>query len=207
MNCVAQHSDAGLWISINAEKKVTRAFSISLSEELRMADNISSPGTCFSEVGLNYRLNRNFRVSATYRFMLKERNDGTYSNRHRIYFDLVYRERLKPLTILLRTRFQSQYADVYSSPEGKYAQYYSRNKLTLKYEISSRLRPYLSAELFTPLNAGSGCIIDNARYSGGSEYSLNRAHTIDLFYMIQHEYNVGDPETDHIIGIGYYYTF
>lgn len=194
-------------MSVNAEKKLTKAISVSLAGELRLDKNLSRAGTCFSEIGLNYRFSKKLRLSANYRYMAKSRNDGSYSNRHRYYFDLSYREKISSLTMLFRTRFQSQYADVFSSPEGKIPEYYSRNKLTVKYDVSKKITPYISAETFTPLCNINGISIDDVRYAAGAEYSFNRIHTIDLFYMLQQEYSVKDPETDHIIGIGYYFTF
>ncbi len=194
-------------MSMNGEKKITKGFSISLAAELRMNNNITQVGTYFTELGLNYRFSKKVRLSGNYRFMARSRADGTYSNRHRYYFDLAYREKIKSVTVLFRTRFQSQYADILSSPEGKVPEYYSRNKLTIKYDATKKATPYISTELFTPLCNVHGITIDNVRYSGGVEYAFNRVHTIDLFYMLQQEYNVKNSETDHIIGIGYYFTF
>jgi hypothetical protein len=205
--CYAQRSDAALWMSMNAEKKITKGFSVSLAAELRMNNNITEVGTYFTELGLNYRFSKKVRLSGNYRFMVRSKNDGTYSNRHRYYFDLAYREKIKSVTVSFRTRFQSQYADIYSSAEGKIPEYYLRNKLTIKYAVTKKVTPYISAELFTPLCNVDGITIDNVRYSGGVEYEFSRAHTLDLFYMLQQEYNVKNTETDHIIGIGYYFTF
>jgi hypothetical protein len=37
------------------------------------------------------------------------------------------------------------------------------------------------------------------------EYGISKHQKIDLFYMIQKEVNVSNPETDFIVGLGYAY--
>jgi hypothetical protein len=205
--CTAQVNDAGLWLSVNAEKKITQKFSIGLSQEFRLNENMAELGSFLTDVGVAYKFNKYIRVSANYRFSGKRRLDDTYSKRHRYYIDLTGRIKKKPVIFLLRSRFQSQYADVFSSAEGKIPSYYSRNKFTLKLDLDKKFVPYISAETFTPISGNDGILIDNARYSAGTEYNFNRMHGIDLFLMMQREFNVVNPETDYILGLGYNFSF
>jgi hypothetical protein len=203
----SQVNDAGLWASLNAEKKITPRLSITLSEELRMNENVTEIGTYFTDAGVTYKIGKLFKVSVDYRFTQKRRLDDSYSKRHRLYLDLSARKKFKPVIITFRTRFQTQYADIYSSTDGKIPEYYSRNKLTFKFDPDKKFVPYVYSEIFTPLNKSTGLCIDNARYCAGVEYEFNRMHKVDVFYLVQKEYNVNDPETDFVAGIGYYLTF
>lgn len=202
-----QTKDAQLWTSVNFDKKLNNMFSLSVSEELRFTDNISEIGTFFTDLGIAFKLNKNWRLSGNYRFTNKQRLDDSYSKRHRYYFDLVYRNKFEKLTLSLRTRFQAQYADVNSSATGQVPEYYSRNKMSLKYDLNKKYTPYAAAEIFLPLNGGKGIYIDNVRYSAGLEYSFNKISSLDIFYMIQQEYNKANPETDFVIGLGFNHSF
>jgi hypothetical protein len=202
----SQENDAGMWLSLNVEKKITPAFSLNFSEEVRMYENITEVGIIFSDIGLAYKFGTRFRISANYRFINKKRLDDSYDNRQRYYFDFTYREKVTPLIIMFRVRFQSQYTDIFTSPEGKIPEYYSRTKLTLKLDIDKRIKPYLYAESFFKLGNPEGILFDGIRYCAGIEFSFNRLHMVDLFYMIQRQFNVNNPETDFIVGIGYYFT-
>jgi hypothetical protein len=212
-NCVfflkvfSQENDAGLWGSLNMEKKINPVLSMTLSEEIRMNENITEPGTVFTDAGINYKIGKLLRISLNYRFILKRSLDDSYSKRHRLYLDIAIRKKIKPIVISLRTRFQSQLTDFYTSADGKVPEYYSRNKLTLKLDLDKKYRPYLCSEMFTPLSKNARIILDNARYCAGIEYEFNRMHAVDVFYLIQKEYNVNDPRIDFITGIGYYLTF
>jgi hypothetical protein len=203
----AQWNDAQLWTSVNLEKKIIKGFTVSLSEEVRFSENITEVGIFFTDIGLNYKINKNWRISGNYRFTNKIQLDNSYSKRHRYYFDLSYRKKFYQFTLLARTRFQSQYADVNSSETGHLPEYYSRNKLTLKYSITKNISPYLSAEAFIPLNNPNVKGIDNMRYSLGAEWEFVKNSTLDVYYMIQQEYQVKNRERDFVTGIGYNYSF
>ena len=78
----------------------------------------------------------------------------------------------------------------------------------MKFDLDKKHSPYVSTEIFSPLNDPDGGIfINNARYTAGIEYAFNRMHSLDIFYLIQRECNVNNPETDYIIGLGYYLNF
>ena len=203
VHAYSQVQDANLWLNVSVEKKIIPTLSVSINQEFRMNENITELGTFFTDVGLNYKINKYLRVSAGYRFSNKRRLDDSYSLRHRYYFDLMVRKKFNPVTLSFRTRFQSQYTDVLSSEDGKIPEYYSRNKLTLKIDAGKNIQPYVYAELFSPLKRPFDIFMDNMRYCVGVEYEINRMNSLDVFYMFQKECHVKKPETDHIFGIGY----
>lgn len=202
----AQVNDAGLWMSFNAEKKINPVLSANLSEEFRIDENFCELGTFFTDAGITYKFKKYIRISANYRFSNKRQVDDSYSKRHRYYLDLTFRYKLKPVIFSFRTRIQSQYKDMFSSSLGKIPDYYSRNKVTLKFDLDKKYAPYISTESYTPLLTGEGLYIDNVRYCAGIEYQLNRVHGFDIFYLIQMEYNVNNPRNDYVVGIGYFLT-
>lgn len=200
----AQNNDACLWLGLNIEKNITRSFIFNISQEVRMNENISELGSFLTDAGFTYKINKLFKISANYRFINKRQIDDFYSKRHRYYFDLTFRKKIKPFIMQFRTRFQSQYEDIYSSDNGFIPSNYSRNKLTLKLDLDKKFAPYINTEIYIPLNKKDNLIyIDNTRFSSGVEYEINRVHSFDIFYMIQKEFNVPKPETDFIIGINY----
>jgi hypothetical protein len=203
-NLFAQVNDAGLWASLNVEKKITPLLSFNISEEGRMYENINELGTFLTDAGFSYKINKTFRFSANYRFINKRLLNDSYSKRHRYYFDLTIREKFKPVILQFRTRFQSQYSDMFSSENGLVPSFYSRNKLTIKFDLDKKYSPYFYTELFMPvINSDNNYYIENIRCSAGIEYTINRMHSFDLFYMIQKECNISEYETDFIFGIGY----
>jgi len=200
-----QQKDAGIWTSAGLETKVAKNLTASVSQEFRFNENVSELGTYFTDAGLSYKINKYLQVAANYRYILKRRVDDSYSPRHRFYVDIKLQKKFKPFDLQFRTRLQDQYADIGHASDGGIAEYYSRNKVSLKWDIKKPIEPYISLELFTPLNYPREYAFDNIRSSAGVEYALSKHHNFDLFYMIQKELNVSEPTTDFIIGIGYLY--
>lgn len=203
----AQVNDACLWSSLNIEKKITPVLSANLNQEFRFNENVSELGVFFTDIGLNYKINKFIRVSGNVRFINNKQLDDSYCKRYRYYFDLSFRQKYKPVVISFRTRFQSQYK-INTEDNATNPIYYNRNKLTIKFDLDKKYSPYVSSELFLPLNKQNDFImLDNIRYAAGIEYKFNRIHSLDLFYMIDKEVNQVNPLTNYIVGIGYYFTF
>jgi len=200
-----QQNDAGLWASVSFEAKVAKRLSAKISEEFRFYENISELGTSFTEACLEYKINKYLQVSANYRFTQRKRLDDYYSFRHRIYVDVKYSKKLKPFELSWRGRFQDQYSDIGRASDGGVAEYYFRNKFSLKWDLDKAYSPYLSFELFSPLDYPRYSVFDNLRATAGIEYSISKHQKIDLYYMIQKEINVSRPDTYFILGIGYFY--
>ena len=199
-----QNKDAGLWTSLNFEAKLVKKLSFNLSQEFRFNENITELGTLFTDAGLEYKLNKHFRVAADYRFIKKRSVDNFYIARHRLYADLKYEIKFKPIQMQIRTRLSNS-AEFSRSSEGGDLEYYLRNKLSLKWDLEKPFTPYFSVELFSPLNYPRYSVFDNIRSVAGIEYDFSKHHKIDVFYMIQKEMNVSDPETDFVVGLGYFY--
>ena len=201
----AQVNDAGLWTSINLEKRLSKKMSLNFSEELRFYENITELGSFFSEISAEYRYNKIFSFSAGYRFTQRRQVDDSYSTRHRYMINLTMKNKLEALSTSVRIRYQSQYTDVTSSEDGMVPENYLRPKLTLKYDFGKKYTPYISGELFFHLNRPDGILMDNYRVAAGIEYDFSKRSSIDLGYLINSEVQVADPWTSYVINIGWNY--
>ena len=202
---MSQNRDAQLWTSVSAEVKLMKRLAAGFSQELRFNENMTEAGTIYTDLGVEYKLNKRFQVSVNYRFVEKRRKDNYYSFRQRIYIDFKYDEKIKPFQLLFRSRLQDEYADIGREPDGGVPEYYIRNRLGLKYDKWKKFSPYVSVEVFSPLNARYRILLDNLRSTAGIEYAFTKHHKADVFYMIQKEINVSHPETDFVVGLGYSY--
>lgn len=200
-----QEKDAGLWTSVSFEFKVVKKLTSTISQEVRFNENVSEAGTIFTDAGLAYKLNKHFQVSVSYRFISKRTVEDYYSLRHRIYVDIKYEKKIKPFQIQLRSRLQDQYADIGRASDGGIPEYYLRNKLSLNWDLNKPYTPYISIELFSPLNYPRYSAFDNIRTTAGVEYEFSKHHKIDIFYMIQKDVEVSKPKADFVLGLGYYY--
>lgn len=203
----SQVKDAQLWNSIEIEKKINKKFTLNLVEEIRFAENISLLDQHFTEIGLEYKLNKHLFFAGGYRFSQKHDIENVYKIRNRWFVEASYKFKFKDLSFVLKSNFHSQYSQYYSSATGKVPENYSQNKLTVKYILNRRFKPYTSVDCYFPLNDSDLKGIDEIRLVLGNEYSIYKHLILNTFYQIQQEFDVKNPETNFVIGLGLKYEF
>ena len=115
------------------------------------------------------------------------------------------KKKIKPFQVQFRSRFQDQYSNIGRAPDDGVPEFYLRNKLNLKWDLDKPFAPYLSVELFSPLNYPGENAFDNIWTAAGLDYEISKHHKVEIYYMIQKEVNVSKPQTDFILGLGYFY--
>jgi hypothetical protein len=201
------YDDAGMWNTINIEKRLKNNLSVFLTEEFRLRENFSQINLFYTEIGMEYRPYSFLKVAFSYRSIEKHLIDDSYSFRHRLMLDVTLRKKIKDWTLSYRHRLQAEERNIYSSEDGQNPEWYSRNKITVKYDLHKKVTPYVSCELryqiSDPRNIESDQTWHRARYAAGLDYELNKKSTIGAYYLIQHEWNVSIPENLYIVGLEY----
>ena len=162
-----------------------------------MNDNISSTKSVFTDLGVSFRFNKNLRVSGNYRFINRKRNTGGYWVSHRFYADLRYIYKAKPIIFVYRNRF---YTEAGYEDNGQEREYYERNKLELKFDLDKKFSPFLASELYYFMEKAE---FRKLRYTAGVDFDLKNRNELSLFYRIQREMNVINPDYSYIIGVGF----
>jgi hypothetical protein len=206
----AQYDDAGMWNTVNVEKRLKNNFSLLFTEEFRLKENFSQVNLFYTELGVGYRPYNFLKVELVYRFIEKKMIDESYSFRHRLMLDITLKKKYGDWTFAYRHRLQAEVRNIYSSERGDVPEWYSRNKIAVKYDLHKKITPYVSCELryqiSDPRNIESDQTWHRARYAAGLDYELNKKSTFGLYYLIQHEWNVSIPENLYIVGLEYSLT-
>ncbi len=200
-----QMKDAQLWMSASFQAKVVKKLTASVTQEVRLNENLKEFGTLYTDLGLEYKISKHFQASVNYRFVQKKQTDNSYSYRHRPYLEIKADYTVKPFVLKYRCRIQDEYNDMGRAEDGGRASYDFRNRFSLEWDHWKKYTPYVSVELFTPLNDDYPLWINDIRGAAGLEISLSKHHKLDLFYLIQHELYVSKAETDFVLGFGYAY--
>jgi hypothetical protein len=203
-NCQVQ--DFGAWIGVNGEKKITQKLAVSLSQEIRLNENASEVETFFTDCGLGYKI-KAFKFSANYRFINKREINNFYSNRHRTYLDITYKQKIKKFQFSFRERLQVQFTDYLYSETGKIPRYLARHRLLVKYLPDKRIKPYIGTEMHIAILKMNENYINEIRGIAGITYELNKSNELELFFIHKREVNVRDPWWEYIIGFSYNITF
>ena len=206
--CFSQdYPDAGSWNTFNVDKPLSSKFTFLFTEELRLRENFTRLNLFYTNLGIEYKVAKNFKAALVYRWIDKWQDDDVFSYRHRLMLDLTAKHKLGKLTASYRNRTQVEERDIYSSADGRLPEWYSRNKFGAKYDIGTRYTPFASVEFryqfHDPRNVESDHTWHRDRYALGAEYTINTKSSFAVYYLIQREYNVLSPQDLFIVGLEY----
>lgn len=203
----AQDSDFGIWYSAGAKAGVTQKLDAEIAAELRTFMDAGKVEQGFLEGGVEYNFTDWLSAGPVYRLILALEDDDRYHYEHEFFFDIKSSFDAGSFTFQGRYRFQTRVRTYREWVEDKYPDFTSR--LRLKVTLRTKnfpLNPYIYAETFIPMNKEPDSFIDKNRYGAGTEYKISKKHAFDLIYIFQ-KANNSSPSTEHIMNLGYNFSF
>ena len=198
----AQLDDTGLWLDASIQKSFTRKLDVSVMQQLRLSHDIAEVDALISDAGIDYSITKQLKAGLHYRF-INSNKENYYSKRHRMYFDLAWKQKAGILSITLRERIQQQFNDYHSSETGKIPTWTLRTKLAVKADLDKNYFPYVSGEIFYLVDNAKeeDKLITNYRLETGFEYKFNRMHSINPYALFN--YTISPQFEELIFGISY----
>src|SRR4051812_39278695 len=77
--------DSQLWLYLNLEKKISKHFDAHVKLKGRLVNNLTIPGQGYSDVGFGFKINKNIKLVADYRYSEKRSKNGNYNPQHTYY--------------------------------------------------------------------------------------------------------------------------
>lgn len=199
--------DAGLWLGVNVEKKLSKRLELSFTEQYRLNENLTQTNLFFTDIGIAVKPFGFMKVAVSYRAIQKYQLDETYSFRHRLMMDITFRKKIGRWIPSFRQRIQTQVRNVYSSETGKLPEWAVRERFELKYDLDRPFTPYASVEwrfqLKDPRNMDLNGTWNRVRYTVGANYKINENNSVSLYYIIQCGFNIPEPQNVYITGLSY----
>ncbi len=204
--------DAGLWATFSVQKKISKRINFVIDQEFRLRENFQRINLFYTNIGIDYKATKWLKISPTYRSIQKKSFEGNYSYRHRLMLDFTAKKKMQRITLSERVRYQIEVQDFYTSKKGKLAEQFLRLKSDVKYNLSEKVTPYISCELRYQIRSprGDGPLYDKGfhriRNVAGLEYTINKRNALNLYYLIQSEFDISGRESIYIVGIAYALT-
>ncbi len=201
--------DAGLWTTFSVSKSLNKKISLSIDQEMRLRENFQRLNLFYTNIGFDYKINKNLKISPTYRTIQKKLLEPGFSYRHRFMLDVSAKKKFDKFTVSERVRYQTEVQNYYTSAKGKIPEHYLRFKTDIKYTALDKVTPYVSCELRYQLTAPRGDDpvynygFHRVRNMAGLSYKINDANSVDLYYLVQSEFDISNKETIYIVGIAY----
>lgn len=172
------------WQGISLEYKVNDKFTLALTDEVRLDQNISKFQLNLINLEAIYDIKKQFKIAGGYRFSLMPIVD-----RHRLYISPRLRHELK--NINTKVYFNAQFQYELDKQQNNTA--HLRPKLLLQYEpkFPDKIEPFLATELFYRLTPDSNT--DQFRIYTGLDYKLTKQITLQVTYIHARDFNVETP--------------
>lgn len=205
----------GARISAEADKKLAKGLHLTLGGEVRSEESFADPHRLQADLGMSYKINKYFKVGGGYALIEKKNSSGVWKMRHRVWGDATFSLGSGDWRFSLKERLQLTHKSVNALKKQS-----TPNSLALKsrakvaYKGLGIWEPYAYVELRNVFNDPScSAVWDDAsetfddytftgyndayfnRYRGciGTEISLARHHSLDVFLMTQY---CREKETD-----------
>ena len=154
----AQLNDIGGIGQFELTKDIGKFTSLSAGQEFRFDRSFTSLDRSATSVEADFTIIRRVLKAQTSYILHYKRNEyDRYEFRHRVNASLVGQYRIDRLILKLRTRGQVTFLDDERREINFNQRYVWRNRLAIEYNIrKSPFRPYVTGEIFTPLNNKRG---------------------------------------------------
>ena len=203
-------SDLEGWTAVELDVRATKQLSFSVSEHLRLRNDITTTKNYFTQIKVNYELFKNFDIGGGVRYITK--NDDTGGDQglrslFRYQFDATYQQKVNKITVSTRLRYQNKNRLGLSEDEGDIHKEQIRFRVGLGYKIKPiKVNLKLSAELFNEtksLNSEGG--FNRYRYVLRFSKRVKKIGKFALFYGLQDDIVGNDKFTRSILGFKYSY--
>ena len=190
-------SDLGTWSSIQLVKSFGAPYAMARLEH-RSYDNIGSTECWFAMAGAGYNFNSWLKGDLSYEYWsIPSAGDLVM---HKAVLSLNETLKREGLAVALREKYELAY-----NPANESFSNTLRTRLRGQYKApDSIFTPYLMYEYFSSLD-GKGWV--RSLHYAGSEISLGKGHSLDLYYMYHLYDKAGLVGACHVLGVGYTLVF
>lgn len=203
----AQHSDLRSWNTFSFNYGLNKKLTFNFDQELRLQDNLTRINQLYTNIGATYKINKYVRIAGVYRFIARYKEDNSWGIRNRFYGDVIVKLRPGRFSYVYRARLQYEWRGAgYGKEYGRVPEIYWRNLFKASYKVNDIVSPYLATEIRfqlqnprIPYHNG----FDRSRFTGGLDLQVSKSSTFGVYYLLQKEWNIIDPETLNVIGLEY----
>lgn len=205
---LGQEKDFQLWTSFEIGGKIYKKLDFSFEEEARFTNNASQIKKYYSQPGISYKISKKLSATIAYRYINQYKTDRTISSKYYYIAEVSYSNKFDRLRFKTRTRYAAKYSR-FVADEGLISpQNYLRQKFDFKYNLNkSPFSPFVSFEIFFPLNNPFSNYADTYRTAIGTDYKINKKQSVSISLLNDLEINVEEPLNAWVIALKYGFEF
>ncbi|OWY24460.1 DUF2490 domain-containing protein [Sphingobacteriales bacterium UPWRP_1] len=199
----AQNNDFGISNDISIEKRLSKTFAVKAMTSTAFLQNAGEWAWTFADAGLVVRFTRNWQVSGQYRYTWRQNLRNQTVNRQILYTQAVYAKSVGNFTVSWRGRLLRQWYGATWNDNYRPTLWQLRNRAGLQYKGNYFWQPYLSAEVFIPLNGQYSASVTQWRTTLGIDYNPNDFNEISVYLQLNKTVNRTPNTTRLLLGTAY----
>lgn len=202
----AQTNDAGAIGSVSVSKDIGRFADLTLEQEFRINKNFTTFDRSLTSLGLDYTVIKKYlKAELDYDFIYQNQVDY-FEIRQRASLGLNTQIELNSFDFKFRTKGQLMWRDEMRGDYNFNPKYTWRNRIECVYNIfGSPVKPYVSGEIFCPLNGANGFYLNGYRAILGVKYRLSKRDAIDFMLRFDQDLQQANPQRIIYGGVGWSY--
>ena len=196
--------EAQLWTETGVRLKATKAFAVTLTENIRLRDNFATFDSVKSDLEAEWRAHKHFRLGIGYRLSFETNKNGRFEGAHRVHLQAVARNKTGPLRLSYRVRFQE---GIKREDQETRLRHVLRNRFKVGVDTDTIAEPDIAVEVFNRFADEAPVQLQTLRTTLGLGIRPNKHHRVRTYYRLEIPlFDTTDPRL-HIIGVGYQYRF
>ena len=179
--------------SFSYKIKLSNSLGLDFEQSIRSRGESLLFRQTFSKASLSYKLYDNMKIFIPLRYAIFKNKVKT-----RASFGGSYKAQLNDFSVRFKTRYQLGFE------EQKDTEQVLRNKLYAYYKVSKRYKPFMSYEIFNPIDSKVE-IMNEYRVTSGLDIGLRGKKTIKFYFQYKVE-DLEKKDTDKMNIIGFSYS-
>lgn len=204
----AVERDGYFWGFYEFEFEVHKDWVFNFKNQVRLNENATRFDYSAFDLGLTYEAAKWVKLTATYRYSLKNHWRDKWLNRHQFRGTISLRHRIDDFKFYNRSRFQTGVEDAFGIGETGASDFFYRNRTRVKYNITNRWDVYAFFEAYFrmgPVEAGDDYVY-RTRFGAGANYEINSRESIRIFVVQDEQVRRSRPSQRYFVGFGYMRT-
>lgn len=204
-------SDAGLRLSVSADKKINNRLTVTGKILMRQMENFTLLNRVCLRGGLKVKLSEHFRTELRLYYMPTRKGYQEMRNNFRYAFSVSYVTKLsRRLSFSDRLTYQTTTNYLFHSAQlDEKLSGVIRNRYTLSYKLNRRSEPYLKEELLWQVAGKKTRYFGRNRVYLGCEYLLSDKLSLDAYVIYERGFNAnnGPQEQNFFYGLNLGFSF
>ena len=194
---LGQPVDKWFWPAAQVQSEFFDRLGVSLDFEARVNEDYTNLRTFFGELETKWKFNKYLSTSLAYRLGGRQADISDYAKGQRITLFVYGKLDVSKFSMTNRAGVFRQFLENAGDPVD-----YLRDKLTVKFDLTKKVRPLVYGELFYRLDSDPRKI-DEYRIGGGVEYDITKHHEVKAVYIFAEQINVSKPDVRLVWALTY----